>query len=612
MCGIAGILDFSGKAVEPTEVSRLTNLLAHRGPSGEGIWFSADRDVAFGHRRLAIIDPGAGGYQPMLSDDGRHVIVFNGEIYNFLELRRELEAKGAIFRTESDTEVILAAWRAWQETMLLRFNGMWALAIYDTLTKELFLARDRFGIKPLLYAMSPERLVFASEQRALVRSGMIRTSLDVDVARRILLDAFGIEGSERTLCREVRRLQGGHWLWLRQGRLEIRRWWRTIDHLPAVPKTESERVERFRELFEDAVALRMRSDVPIGTCLSGGFDSSAVICAMAAHERAGMGPRDSTSWRHAFVATFPGALNDERPMAEEAAAWAQVIPTFLKIDRTDALTELDQILDDNDDIYIGLPTAIWLIYRELSRQNVPVSLDGHGADELMGGYRQDGQSGAFRVRNAFAAIASKSAPASRGVDLLRALMIKRQGHYFLRGGLSQVPEQFSLVGDGDVLPRNWGSLNRRLYRMFHGTVLPTILRNFDRLSMAHGIEVRMPFMDWRLVTYTMALPDASKSSGKYSKVIARKAMQHRMPESIRMGRRKVGFNSPMPEWLNGPLSGWTTGLLDQNVPAFAELVDESALRKTVSCLTSSKTWNWESVGRIWPYLNMKWMLARYN
>ena len=612
MCGIAGIVDFNGRAVEPTEVSRLTNLLAHRGPSGEGIWFSADRDVAFGHRRLAIIDPGAGGYQPMLSDDGRHVIVFNGEIYNFLELRRELEAKGAIFRTESDTEVILAAWRAWQETMLLRFNGMWALAIYDTLTKELFLARDRFGIKPLLYAMSPERLVFASEQRALVRSGMIGTSLDVDVARRILLDAFGIEGSERTLCREVRRLQGGHWLWLRQGRLEIRRWWRTIDHLPAVPKTESECVERFRELFKDAVALRMRSDVPIGTCLSGGFDSSAVICAMAAHERAGMGPRDSTSWRHAFVATFPGASNDERPMAEEAAAWAQVIPTFLNIDRTDALTELDQILDDNDDIYIGLPTAIWLIYRELNRQKVPVSLDGHGADELMGGYLQDGQSGAFRIRNALAGIASKSAPARRGVDLLRALMIKRQGHYFLRGGLSQVPDQFSLVGDDDVLPRNWGSLNRRLYRMFHGTVLPTILRNFDRLSMAHGIEVRMPFMDWRLVTYTMALPDESKSSDGRTKLIARRAMENWMPESIRMGRRKVGFNSPMPEWLNGPLSGWTTGLLGQNVPAFAELVDESALRKTVSCLTSSKTWNWESVGRIWPYLNMKWMLARYN
>ena len=174
MCGIAGIVNFRGQTVEPAEIERLTDLLAHRGPDGAGHWFSAERNVALGHRRLAIIDPGAGGYQPMLSDDGRHVIVFNGEIYNFLELRRELEALGAIFRTQSDTEVILAAWRMWQEGMLSRFNGMWALAIFDTETRELFLARDRFGIKPLLYAMSPERLVFASEQRALVQSGSDR------------------------------------------------------------------------------------------------------------------------------------------------------------------------------------------------------------------------------------------------------------------------------------------------------------------------------------------------------------------------------------------------------------------------------------------------------
>lgn len=611
MCGIAGIVDFRGNAVDLAEISRLTDLLAHRGPNGAGTWFGVDRDVAFGHRRLAVIDPGAGGFQPMLSNDGRHVIVFNGEIYNFLELRRELEAQGAIFRTQSDTEVILAAWRAWQEGMLLRFNGMWALAIYDTQKKELFLARDRFGIKPLLYAMSPERFVFASEHRALVRSGLIRTSLDVDVARRLLLDAFGVEGSARTLCQEVRRLQGGHCLWLRQGRLEIRRWWRTIDHLPAVPKTEPERVERFRELFQDAVALRMRSDVPIGTCLSGGFDSSAVICTMAAHEKAGMGPRDNTSWRHAFVATFPGASNDERPMAEEAAAWANVVPTFIKIGRADALTELDRILDDNDDVYIGLPSAAWLIYRELGRHNVTVSLDGHGADELMGAYLQDGQSGAFWMRNMLAGLGSGSALARRGTDLLRALMIKRQGHYFLRGGLGDVPAQLPLVGDDDVLPRDWGALNRRLYRMFHSTVLPTILRNFDRLSMAHGIEVRMPFMDWRLVAYTMALPETCKFSDGYSKAIARQAMANLMPESIRMGRRKVGFNSPMPEWLNGPLAGRTASLLDQKVPAFAELVDEAGLRRTVSRLTSSKTWDWESVGRVWPYLNMKWMLARY-
>jgi len=612
MCGIAGIVNFRGNAVEQAEISRLTSLLAHRGPDGDGAWFSGNRSVAFGHRRLAIIDPGPGGYQPMLSPDGRYVIIFNGEIYNFLELRRELESLGASFRTESDTEVILEAWREWQEGMLPRFNGMWALAIFDTETNYLFLARDRFGIKPLLYAVTPERLVFASEQRALMQSRLFATSIDVGVARRFVLDAFGVEGSERTLCREVRRLQAGHFMWVRKGRLDIRRWWNTVDHLPALPRSDAEQVDRFRELFLDAVGLRMRSDVPIGTCLSGGFDSTAVLCTMAAHEKAGMGPRDNAAWRHAFVATFPGASNDERPFAEQAAAWAKVDPTFLEIGQKEALPDLERILTDADDIYLLPPSPIWLIYRELPRQKVVVSLDGHGADELMGAYRQEGEALAFRLRNTLAGFSSSSDWASRGVDLLRVLTIKRQGHYFLRGGLRDVPAQLPLLGDDDTLPPDWGSLNRRLYRMFHGTVLPTILRNFDRISMAHGIEVRMPFMDWRLVTYTMALPEASKSCGDYTKLIARRALEGRMPETIRMGRRKIGFNSPMPEWLNGSLSGWVTSLLEQKVPAFAELVDEKKLRAAVDRLTASKTWGWESAGRIWPYFNMKWMLARYS
>jgi asparagine synthase (glutamine-hydrolysing) len=611
MCGIAGIVNLRGNPVEPAEIERLTRLIAHRGPFGEGIWFNAKRNVAFGHRRLAVIDPTEGGYQPMVSGSGRHVILYNGEIYNFLELRRELEAKGATFRSQSDTEVILAAWEAWGEDMLLRFNGMWVLAIYDTVTDEMFLARDRFGIKPMLYALTSERFVFASEQRALARSGLISGAVDLDVARRLLLDPFGIEGSARSLFGEVRRLQGGHCMWLRKGRVEVRRWWRTVDHLPDIPNNEAERVDRFRELFQDSVALRMRSDVPIGTCLSGGFDSSAVICAMASHEKAGMGPRDSSAWRHAFVATFPGASNDERPAAEEAAAWAEVKPTFLEIGRNDALTDLDRILEDNDDVYISLPSAAWLIYRELRRQNVTVSLDGHGADELMGAYMQEGQSTAFKIRNAAAALTSRVPLAQRGVDMLRAQMIRRQGQYFLRGGLTGIPAQLPLVAEDDELPGNWGALNRRLYRMFHSTTLPTILRNFDRLSMAHGIEVRMPFMDWRLVTYTMALPETSKAHDGITKVVARRAMANLMPESIRTARRKVGFNSPMPEWLNGPLAAWTAELLDRKVPAFAEIVEEAPLRETVGRLTAQQSWDWESVGRIWPYLNMKWMLARY-
>ena len=610
MCGIAGIVNLGSNAVAREDIARVTDLLAHRGPDGDGFWFSADRTVALGHRRLAIIDPTARADQPMLSADGRYAMVYNGEIYNFLELRQELEAKGAVFRTQSDSEVILAAWREWREDMLLRFNGMWALAIYDTESKDLFLARDRFGIKPLLYAASATHFAFASEQRALVRSQLFDASLDVEVARRLLLDPFGIEGSERTLCAQVRRLQGGYCLWLRRGQIALRRWWRTTDHLPDVPRAESERVEQFRALFSDAVALRMRSDVPIGTCLSGGFDSSAVVCAMASHQRAGLGPRDSTSWRHAFVASFPGALNDERPMAEEAAAWAGVMPTILPIGTADALDDLDRILDDNDDVYIGLPSAPWLIYRELRRHRIPVSLDGHGADELMGAYYQDGEGAGFLVRNWLAAVTSRSRLASRGADVARAAVLRAKGRSFLRGGLTDLPRPFDLVAGDDELPREWGPLNRRLYRMFHSTVLPTILRNFDRISMAHGIEVRMPFMDWRLVTYTMALPAESKASGGYTKMIARRAMEGGMPEKIRMGRRKVGFNSPMPEWLNGPLADWIKDLLDRKVPAFAEIVDEAALRKTILGLSAAKAWDWDTVGRLWPYVHMKWFLGR--
>jgi asparagine synthase (glutamine-hydrolysing) len=610
MCGIAGIIDLQGRAVVPGAVERLTGLIAHRGPDGAGFWFSEDKRIALGHRRLAIIDPSARGNQPMASGDGRYVIAYNGEVYNFLELREELEALGIAFRTESDTEVILAAWQAWGPDMLLRFNGMWAFAIVDNVSGDVFLARDRFGIKPLLYSVSDGRLVFASEMRALIGCGLVATDLDMEVARRILVDAFNIEGSERTLHRDVRRLQGGHYLWVKSGRTSVTRWWRTVDHLPELPVTDVGQVDRFGEIFRDAVKLRMRSDVPIGTCLSGGFDSSAIICTMSDAERAGMGARGNHAWRHAFVASFPGSPNDERPQAEEAAAWAGVDPVIVEIGVDDALRDFDRVLEDMDDVYIGLPTAVWLIYRELRRQKVLVSLDGHGADELMGGYLQAGATGAFRLRNVLSGMVSRWRLLARVVDIARAMMIKRKGHFFLRGGLFALPRPFSVVGDDDRLPGQWGAFNRRLYRMLHGTVLPTILRNFDRLSMAHGIEVRMPFLDWRVVTYTVALPEQTKYAGGVSKLIARRAMTGHMPESIRAGKRKVGFNSPMPEWLNGPLSGWTASLLTKPVAAFAELVDEAALEKAVLALNRNKSWDWESAGRIWPYLHMKWMLAR--
>jgi asparagine synthase (glutamine-hydrolysing) len=612
MCGIAGIVELGERPASESALKEMCRLLAHRGPDGSGYWFSPNRAAALGHRRLAILDLDPRSDQPMISADGRYVVVFNGEIYNFLELRAELIARGETFHTESDTEVLLAAWRVWGEGMLPRFNGMWALAIYDCETRALFLSRDRFGIKPLLYSFDGQRFVFASELSAIVSCGVVDSRLNLDVARRVLIDPFGIEGSEETLFASVRRLQAGHCMTVRQQGIKVRRWWSTLENLPEVPRSADDRVAKFAELFRDAVAIRMRSDVPIGTSLSGGFDSSAVLCTMAAIERDGMGPRGATGWRHAFVASFPGLGNDERPFAEMAAKWAGVSPTIIEIGQDDVLGDADQALQSLDDVYIGLPTAVWRLYREMRRKGVVVSLDGHGADEAMGAYSQAHQQLWFKLRNLMGWVVGTDSMLDGAIDFGRAVVLERKGQLFLRHGVRDMPQRLPLLGDGDRLPGHWGGLNRRLYRMFHGTILPTILRNFDRLSMAHGIEVRMPFLDWRLVTYTMALPDKSKNRGGLTKVIARDAMKGKMPETIRVQRLKVGFNSPMPTWLNGALNPWVQAVLARRVPAFEELVDESALRAAVERLGATQAWGWHSAGRVWPYLHLKWLLGRLD
>lgn len=609
MCGIAGIIVNNPADLDRADLSRLAAALAHRGPDGEGIWTSSDGKAGLIHRRLAIIDTSQRGHQPMHSGDGSFTIVYNGEIFNFIELRAELEVLGSRFRSDSDTEVILEAWRHWGEDMLERFNGMWALVIRDNRSGDVFMARDRFGIKPLLYSHAGGRFSFASEMRALRSLAHVDGMTDSGIAKRLLFDPFSIEGSESTLVGSIRRLPGGHLAWLRDGKLRVKRWWRTSDHLVEVPSSREARAERFRELFFDAVRLRLRSDVSVGTCLSGGFDSSAIACAMA-NVAAGTQPhlREAADWRHAFIASFPGQSNDETPEAMEAAAFAGVTPHVLSFENKDPLAQIDVILRDLDEVYIGLPTAPWQIYRELRHARTLVSLDGHGADELMGGYRQAGQAFGFALRNQAARLAQGSESIQYAIDSAKLATLSARGLNFLRGHTILAPRAPDLPSDGDELPPHWGPLNRRLYRMFHGTVLPTILRNFDRLSMAHGVEVRMPFMDWRLVTYVMSLPDDAKSEDGRTKAVARNAMAGHMPESIRTARRKVGFNSPMPEWLNGALGGWAARLLSRPEAQFDALVDRQALLKRINSLNAARSWDWERCGRLWPYLHLKWYL----
>ena len=399
MCGIAGILDRVGEAIDHADLRRLAAALSHRGPDGEGIWICPEGNAGFVHRRLAILDTSAQALQPMHSADGRYTIVYNGEIFNFLELRRELEDAGHVFITESDTEVILGAWRLWREGMLSRFNGMWAFALRDNVNGEVFFARDRFGIKPLLYCWSGRRLAFASEMRALRELGRAG-EIDSEVACRIVFDPFGVEASERSLFAGIRRLPAGHLAKWKDGRFVVERWWRTSENLVEIPIRFEDQADRFRDLFMSAVKLRMRSDVRVGTCLSGGFDSSAIVCAMAEVAlQGGAHERETDDWRHAFIAGFPGLSNDETASALTAAAWARVAPHVFDLTRLDGLATLQRVLSSLDDVYLGLPVAPWRIYEELRTHGTLVSLDGHGADELMGGYKQAGQGLAFYLRN---------------------------------------------------------------------------------------------------------------------------------------------------------------------------------------------------------------------
>ncbi len=632
--------------MDGAQLDAFTDTLAHRGPDGRGTWRDERAGIGLGHRRLAILDLSPAGTQPMSSDGGRYWITYNGEIYNFIEIRAELETKGYRFRTQTDTEVILAAYEEWGSEMMLRFNGMWAFAIFDSRERQLFFARDRFGIKPFYYVFRGDLFAFASELKAFRKLPGFTAAMDREYAQVFLQDAFSVEGTERTIINGVRRLQAGHSGKLQGGRLEIHRWWNTLDHLVEVPVSLEKQADEFGRLFDEAVRLRMRSDVPIGTCLSGGFDSASVVCTLADVARRDKGTRLAKDWQKAFVATFPGMDNDESIQAQEVVRMAGVEGHYYPIRDEHALLQFDQILFDFDDLYIGPPTAPWLIYRELRRNAVTVSLDGHGADELMGAYRlpdylllNDAPSWLWhpgenlrRLKRCFELMPQADYSRTLGGYLRRAAVISVVHHPQLKGLAPRIrslrsviwpkrrsslmrrpdadlPAGFTAAVDTDQVPADWGPLNRELYLLFHRTMLPTILRNFDRLSMAHGIEVRMPFMDWRLVCFVMSLPEESKVGGGVTKRVAREAMRNRIPESIRTSKMKIGFNAPMPKWMAGPLRNWA---MDLASPAFSgghDLVNDEALRKMFE--SGAKSWNWRSAQEAWTCLNLLWFERRF-
>ena len=563
MCGLAGIVALDGRSPDRGRVRAMADALAHRGPDGEG--FYDEGPAAFGHRRLAVIDLSEDGRQPMTDTTARFTVVYNGEIYNHVELRRRLEAEGARFRSRCDTEVVVEGYARWGEGVLDELNGMFAFAIWDARERSLFAARDRFGEKPFYFRHVPGReFLFASEIKALLVPGCGDARPRADALFRFL--AYGHAGSDRSSFFEgIDQLPAAHSLRLHNGAVRIRPYWAlTTSPLPRV--TPDDAVERVRALFSDSVSLRLRSDVPVGTSLSGGVDSTAVAASVAQALRSGRGG-GAGSRQATFSSCLPGSPEDETGWIDIVASEMGVESHRVEPTAEGFLNDLPRLVETQEEPFGGPSIyAQWKVMRLAREAGVVVLLDGQGADEVFAGYHfffQDYwwdllRSGSLaRLRSETRAY-DRTHGGGRARRLLAAAVRARSPRIArrLRGGprLPWLHRDFARRG-GDAIPRRPGDLRGSLRESLQTRMLPHLLRHADRNSMAASREVRLPFLDHRIVEAADALPDDMKLRGGVTKWILREAIRGVVPESIRTRTDKIGFAVPTLRWLRGPCAG---------------------------------------------------------
>ncbi|MBF0308682.1 MAG: asparagine synthase (glutamine-hydrolyzing) [Magnetococcales bacterium] len=578
MCGIAGVCG------EDYDLPFPLHALAHRGPDARGEWRSSADRVWLGHRRLAILDLSPKGHQPMSCLDHRYQVVFNGEIYNFLALRSELEDVGYVFRSESDTEVIAAAFDRWGEACQHRFNGMWAFALWDTRDKILFLSRDRYGKKPLYFHHREGNLSFASEVQALHRWQPGLFSVNEAVVRRIGQVVSDWHGTAETYLNQVSTLPGGCCLRWDGRRAEQRVWYRLRAPQDPIPADFEGQARHLRVLLEESCQLRLQSDVPLGTCLSGGLDSSTITALVANHRQRVMA-RSAKGEYAAFCVSFPGTTLDEVDKARQLARHLHIDLRVLEVEPPQPDDIQGMIADQDGPVSVLGQYPIWKLFEFIRGHGVKVTLDGQGPDEIMGGY--------------FSALQPALESALRPFDPLRFMDLwrtyARQGENAFdsrfasasRVALSLLKRRFLPAADGGAIspgPENGSRFSHSLpaeetdpfrlalYRALMQDSIPPILQHFDRCSMAHGVENRMPFMDYRLVEFVMALPNDSRVGRGFSKRILRHAVRDIVPDFIRTDRRKIGFNAPTVEWFLGPLRQMMSDIMSSSLflqdPAF--------------------------------------------
>lgn len=612
MCAILGTIP----KTDETFFTKALDTLSHRGPDDYGISTICD-EITLGHRRLSIVDLSHNGHQPMFNESKRYSIVFNGEIYNFLEIKNELFKKGYKFFSNSDTEVLLNAYIEWGEKTVLKFNGMWAFAIWDSLKKELFLSRDRFGKKPLFYAFIDEKLIFASEMKAIYPFlKEVKPSKDFHWMKN---NIFLYESTDKCLIEGIKRFPYGHNGVFKDGKLKITRYWNTLDHLEEIPNSYDDQVEKFRELFLDACKIRMRSDVSIGTALSGGLDSSATISAMA-HLSKGHIDYGKKDWQHAFVASFPNTFLDESHYAKMVTDHIGIEATFVKIDPLKHWDRLNEYFYMFEDLYITSPIPMLMTYEAVKKYGISVTLDGHGADELFSGYGHILEAlwdSKFSLKNTMDVLNTyQGTLGDTGAHRKSTSNSEIYLKYMIRKCIKKLIKRDTVSKDFDH--KNFKKLDnfsQHLYVIFHETILPTLLRNYDRYSMMNGVEIRMPFMDHRIVTFVNSLPYNSKFGGGYTKKLIRDAMDPYMPKEVTWRKSKIGFNSPIVDWMQNDLKEWFADVVHSKDFLESSLVDNPKnLQETIMDIVDKKDNLYVNAENAWtkltPYLWEKAVLNR--
>jgi len=644
MCGIAGMVDW--RAATSADALRsiadaMIETVRHRGPDAGDVWVEAEGGVALGQRRLAIIDLSPGGAQPMHSADRRFVITFNGEIYNYRDIRRELQAAGHSMRSDSDTEVLLEACALWGvEAAIERAIGMFAFALWDRKTRSLTLARDRLGIKPLYYAASPERILFASQLKAFRPAPHWKPTIDEDAVVGYLRHAYIAQ--PRTIYREAEKLAPGHILTLREGSTSSPKCFWDLRGIAVAGQRRNDPVpdpreaaDRLDALLRDSVKLRMIADVPLGAFLSGGIDSSTVVALMQAQ---------STRAVKTFSIGFHESGYDEAQCAKQVAAHLGTDHTEFYVEPRHALDVIPHLADWFDEPFADPSQIPTYLVSELTRKHVTVALSGDGGDELFAGYNRyvwaerlaravnlvprplrGASAAALRAlapqtwNRLFGFVPAAWRPALPGDKLhkITTLLDNPQPDAIYRRLVSQWerPEEVAAAGReprgpmwDPTIARDFHDLVPRMQLLDMITYLPDdILTKVDRATMAVGLEGRVPLLDHRVVAYSWSLPLEFKLRGGRSKWLLRQVLDRYVPRSL-IDRPKMGFGVPIDAWLRGPLREWAESLLAPARLASDGFVRVEPVRRAWrEHLEGSRNWQYP----LWTVLMLQAWRARW-